>query len=171
MIGWCETQDWINKMKKKKWKSLSQSAFKARVFDQPQPVHFSHDLILFHLPSSPLGSSFLSVGWPHLFICALYLRILQQLLEQHFRNTCCCCVCLSTDTHIFSEQPLLPSLRECTFDVDLWSLSIFLLLLCLPRHKSIYLYGSIYKWSFACCRKTIQAFFFFCFSCHPATYY
>lgn len=45
-----------------KKENLPQSAFKARVFDQPQPVHFSHDLVLFHLPSSPLGSLFSICG-------------------------------------------------------------------------------------------------------------
>lgn len=63
MAGWCETQDWINR---------KGSAFKARLFDQPEPVHFSHDLIVSHLPSFHLGCvSILSVGWLFLFISAL----------------------------------------------------------------------------------------------------
>lgn len=140
MAGWCETQDWINR---------KGSAFKARLFDQPEPVHFSHDLIVSHLPSFHLGCvSILSVGWLFLFISALVSENWELYCRywSSVSDTPVVSVCVWTLMTVSSVQLLFYS---CHLSMSIHLMLNFepFLSFCNspPWHKSIYLHLSIYS--------------------------
>ena len=129
MTEWCETQDWINKENE----SMSRSAFKVRVslFDLsrstvhmisyfptcplPPPLFFC-----FYLWDGLIFSSVLYITELHSAACGAAPQIHLLCVFEHW-----CTVWV-----FFSTAPFATSVNfhECTFDVEPWTLSIFLIL-------------------------------------------
>ncbi len=76
----CETQNWINETMRD-----CPTLLKPQVFDQSQPVRFSHDLMLFQTPSFHLRSPLSVHGMASSFHLCSVSEMLLQLREQHFR--------------------------------------------------------------------------------------
>lgn len=135
---------------------VSLSTFKARVFNQPQTVHFSFHMMSYFstCPLSLFGLSFLSVGWPHYLCstsekCTVATGAALQIHLSLFASVCA----LMYIVNVYSVQPLLPSLCICisvhlmlNFDPSPSFCSYF------PWHKSIYLYvPSVFPSTLDCC--------------------
>lgn len=93
-------------------------AFKARVFDQSQPVLFSHELILFQVPSSHLRSLLSVCGMASSFyLCSISENstVATGAALQIHLLLLCVFVFLSIDVCPFI-QLLLSPLDQCTFN-------------------------------------------------------